>query len=183
MTTHPLATVSVLDQYAKQPFAPGYPADHRTFNSPQDTVAGAIATVLKGAQQSVVVAMYSFTLPHLAVILWGVIEAGLPTILVLDKSQFRDAAEQRVLAPILERRHRPTLRLSVGTAEDGYSVMHRKVCVVDNSVCITGSFNWSEAATKEDNQCTIGLWPSDAALLTASIEATYEYQIAHCPQF
>lgn len=184
MTTspHPLTDLTPLDQYAATPFAPGYPADHRTFNAPTDQVAAAVQAVVDSTQSSLVLAMYSFTLPALIAAVVAKIQTGIPALVVLDSSEFADAHEKEALAPLLALIGTGNLRLSVGTAEDGEDIMHRKIFVADNSVVITGSFNWTDSACKEDNQTTIGIWPSDAALLRASIERTYAYQIANQPQ-
>lgn len=181
MTSHPLATLSVLDRFASAPFPPGQPADHRTFSSPLDDVAGAVELVVRSAQRSLVVAMYAFTHPALVAAVIACVEAGYPVLIVLDRSQFGGPVEQRALSPLVALLGRSNLRLSVGDSQDG-RIMHDKVCVVDGTVCVTGSFNWSESAVEETNQCTVGVWPVDAALLTASIEATYQYQITHDAQ-
>jgi phosphatidylserine/phosphatidylglycerophosphate/cardiolipin synthase-like enzyme len=177
-----MSDLSVLDQYAETAFAPGYPTDHRTFSAPTDNVPGAIQAVVESTTSTLVVAMYSFTHPSLVAAVCQVIAWGCPTLVVLDSSEFSGKSEQAAIAPLLAKIGQPNLRLSVGTAEDGSDIMHRKVAVIDGSVVVTGSFNWTESATREDNQTTIGIWPSDAALLTASIESTYAWQIAHCPQ-
>ena len=179
MTSHPLADLSVLDQFAARPFAPGYPADHLTFNSPTDNVEGAVAFVVGAATTSQTLAMYSLTHPALIAAFVAQVKAGLPSLAVLDSSEFASENEQRQLAPLLACRGMPNFRMSVGTAPDGSDISHWKVYVADASVIITGSFNWTESACRENNQCTVGIWPSDAALMTAQIEAAYAWQMAH----
>lgn len=182
MTSHSLADLSGLDSFAATPFPPGYPATHRTFSAPADDVLNAVGTVVNSTTSTLVIAMYSFTHPALVTDVVDQIKKGLPTLIVLDSSEFGGASEQAAIAPLLACRGMANLRLSVGTAEDGRDIMHRKVAVVDGALIVTGSWNWTESAMREDNQTTIAITPSDAARLTASIEATYAWQMAHCTQ-
>lgn len=177
-----IAFLDALDQYAASPFPVGWPADHLTFNSPTDQVEEAIVATINATRVRQALAMYSFTHPALIAAFVAKIRAGLPTLCVLDSSEWASETEQRALAPLIACIGMPNLRLAVGTAPDGTDISHWKVYVGDDTAVVTGSFNWTESACKENNQCTIGLWPFDASLLTSQIEAAYAWMIAHCPQ-
>lgn len=175
--------LSTLDDFAVTPFPASWPADHLTFSTPADDVVGALLDVVGAVTNEQVLAMYSYTHPQLVAAVVAKIEAGVTSLVVLDSEEYANEEERRILAPLMALRGRPNLRLSVGTSEAGPgNIMHRKVYIADSLYVVTGSFNWTEAATREDNQASIGQWPDDAARLTASIEATYAYQMAHCPQ-
>ena len=182
MTAHPLADLSVLDQYAADPFPPGYPTDHRLFCAPRDNCHDALVYVLGTFQSSFVLAMYGYTDPGLVQATIDVVNSGIPSLVVLDSSELT-ATEARVLVPLLALRSTAkNLRLSVGTSEDD-AIMHDKVVVGDGSIVCTGSTNWSLSGEgKQDNHLVVGIWPSDAAKLTTRLEAVYAYQMSHCTQ-
>ena len=130
----------------------GYPANLRTFFSPVDDVAGALAELIDGATHSVVVAMYGFDDARLADALrHKLIAENVFVQLTLDATQAAGAHEKALLA----REDYPAASIAIGHSERG-SIVHLKICVIDGRYTVSGSTNWSvQAETKQDNILTI----------------------------
>ena len=143
-------TLAFLDKYKRA--INGYPNNLRTFFSPVDDVAGALAALIDSATHSVVVAMYGFTDPRLADALrHKLIAENVFVQLTLDASQAVGAHE----AALLKREDYPATSIAIGHSERG-AIMHLKLCVVDGRYIASGSTNWSVSAqTKQDNVLTI----------------------------
>lgn len=175
MPSHPLSDLTVLDQFAKAPFAPGTPADRRTFYSPVDDVHGALAFVLDAAQRSLIVAMYGFDDDTLA----GIIKTKLQSEdcyvqLTLDSSQASGVHERTLLT----NEAFPISSVAVGRSEKG-AIMHLKEIVIDGVILVTGSTNWSTGGEDlQDNQLTVEINPYAAAAATARIGAIHANMLA-----
>ena len=129
-------------------------ADAWMLYSPIDDVHGALVDVLKGAQHSVVVAMYGFDDDELAEILRGhLANPAMYVQITLDRSQAGGVHEKALLAKF---RHEDMGNsVAIGTSEKS-AIMHRKMAIVDGVWLIAGSTNWSESGeTKQDNELTI----------------------------
>jgi phosphatidylserine/phosphatidylglycerophosphate/cardiolipin synthase-like enzyme len=174
MTVHPLTDLSVLDQFAAVPFAPGTPADRRTFYSPVDNVHGALAFTLRSAQRSLVLAMYGFDDDELAGILTEKLtDENCYVQLTLDSSQAGGVHEKALLAE----QDYPISSVAIGRSERG-AIMHLKEIVIDGVILVTGSTNWSDGGeSKQDNQLTIELNPYAAAAATARIGAIHAHML------
>jgi len=132
--------------------AANYPSNLRTFYSPVDDVAGALAELIDGAAHSVVVAMFGFDDARLADSLrHKLVAENVFVQLTLDKSQAGGAHEKA----LLEREDYPASSIAIGSSEHG-RIMHMKLCIVDGRYTATGSTNWSTAAeTLQDNHLVI----------------------------
>jgi phosphatidylserine/phosphatidylglycerophosphate/cardiolipin synthase-like enzyme len=169
-TIHPLSDLTVLDQFALQPFAPGTPSDRRTFYSPVDDVHGALLYVVKSAQRSIVIAMYGFDDDELAEAIKEKLTAeNIYVQLTLDSSQAGGVHEKTLLA----KSGYPISSVAVGRSEKG-AIMHLKEMVIDGVIMVTGSTNWSDGGErKQDNQLTVELNTYAAAAATARIGAIH----------
>ena len=139
-----------LDKYKRA--VNGYPNNLRTFFSPVDDVAGALAELIDSATHSVVVAMYGFDDARLADALrHKLIAENVFVQLTLDATQAAGAHEKALLA----REDYPAASIAIGHSERG-SIVHLKICVIDGRYTVSGSTNWSvQAETKQDNILTI----------------------------
>lgn len=173
---HPLADLSLLDQFAAVPFAPGYPADRRTFFSPVDRVHACLVYIIGVATTSLDIAMYGWDDQELQkVIIQKMADPAISVRITLDSSQANGVHEKALLAQNGINRN----DVSTGTSEKG-AIMHLKSGVIDGTVCFTGSTNWSGSGeADQDNQLTIAISPAECAQLSARFGAIHAYQLAH----
>lgn len=130
------------------------PADAWMLYSPIDDVHGALVQLLKGAQHSVIVAVYGFDDDELADILRGHLDNPAMYVQVtLDRSQAGGVHERALLAKF---RHEDMGNsIAIGTSEAG-AIMHRKMAIIDGVWLVGGSTNWSDSGeTKQDNELTV----------------------------
>ena len=132
----------------------GYPANMRTFYSPEDYVPQVLQTVVSSASTSIVVAMYGFDDDVLAAMLDTALKN--PAIYVqitLDQSQASVPHEKALLAQYANEMTGNSV--AIGNSEKG-AIMHRKMVIVDGLWRISGSTNWSTSGeTLQDNELTI----------------------------
>jgi phosphatidylserine/phosphatidylglycerophosphate/cardiolipin synthase-like enzyme len=132
----------------------GYPANMRTFYSPEDYVPQVLQTVVSSVSKSIVVAMYGFDDDVLAAMLDTALKS--PSIYVqitLDQSQAAGVHEKALLAKYANEMTGNSV--AIGTSERG-AIMHRKMVIVDGLWRISGSTNWSTSGeTLQDNELTI----------------------------
>jgi len=132
----------------------GYPANMRTFYSPEDHVPQVLQSVVSSVSKSVVVAMYGFDDDVLAAMLDTALQN--PAIYVqitLDQSQAAGVHEKDLLAKYAN--DMTGNSVAIGQSERG-AIMHRKMVIVDGLWRISGSTNWSTSGeTLQDNELTV----------------------------
>lgn len=173
---HPLSDLSVLDRFKAGPFPPGYPADVvRTFYSPVDDLKGALLYLINNARQEIRVAMYGLADADLAAALKAKLSE--PSVLVqltLDSSQAAGAHERKILETVKF----PNSSVAIGTSEHG-RIMHMKLMIIDGTILVTGSTNWSDAAEHlQDNELTVTIHPARAAEARLRIDAIHAHMLA-----
>jgi phosphatidylserine/phosphatidylglycerophosphate/cardiolipin synthase-like enzyme len=176
MTVHPLADLSVLDRFKTGgPFPPGYPSDTRTFYSPVDDVHGCLVYLIKAATKSLIVAMYGFDDDDLADALRSkLVDEQVFVQLTLDKTQAGGVAERKLLA----REHFPISSVATGGSEHG-RIMHMKLLIIDGSVLVTGSTNWSDPGeTLQDNELTVTLSAAKAAEARMRVDQIHQHMLS-----
>jgi phosphatidylserine/phosphatidylglycerophosphate/cardiolipin synthase-like enzyme len=151
-------------------------ADAWMLYSPIDDVHGALVEILKGAQHSVVVAVYGFDDDELAEILRE--HLATPNVYVqitLDKSQAGGVHERELLAKF---RHEDVGNsIAIGTSEKS-AIMHRKMAIVDGVWLIGGSTNWSDSGeTKQDNELTIHHSPELCARARTVLDIEHDHAL------
>ena len=179
MTVHPLSDLSVLDTFAAAPFPPGYPVDRRTFYAPVDDVHGALVQIVESAQRSIVLAMYGFDDEELAKAIGEKLEAeNVYVQLTFDSSQAGGQHERA----LLQAESYPASSVAVGRSEHG-AIMHMKELVVDGTILVTGSTNWSDGGERlQDNQLTVEINAVAAGLATARIGAIHANMLTKMKQ-
>ena len=132
----------------------GYPANMRTFYSPEDYVPQVLQSVISSVSKSIVVAMYAYDDDVLAAMLDAALKN--PAIFVqitLDLSQTIVPHEKAILA-----RYANDMKgnsVAIGQSEKG-GIMHRKMVIVDGLWRVSGSTNWSSTGQSiQDNELTI----------------------------
>ena len=132
----------------------GYPANIRTFYSPEDYVPQVLQTVVSSVSKSIVVAMYGYDDDVLAAMLDTALKN--PAIYVqitLDQSQAAGVHEKALLAKYANEMTGNSV--AIGGSERG-AIMHRKMVIVDGLWRISGSTNWSASGeTLQDNELTV----------------------------
>ena len=150
---HDLA-ITDLDLFKVASPPSGYPANMRTFYSPEDHVPQVLQSVVSSVSKSIVVAMYGFDDDVLAAMLDTALQN--PAIYVqitLDQSQAAGAHEKDLLAKYANDMKGNSV--AIGQSEKG-AIMHRKMVIVDGLWRISGSTNWSTSGeTQQDNELTV----------------------------
>jgi len=172
---HPLADLSVLDQFKTIPFPPGYPADIRTFYSPVDDLHGALAYVIGCAQHEILLAMFGLDDDELAAALkTKMADPHVRVELTLDSSQAGGLHERTLLAAEAF----PNTSVAVGRSERG-AIMHLKMLVIDATILVTGSTNWSASGEHlQDNELTVAIHPARAAEARLRISQIHSHMLA-----
>lgn len=97
--------------------------------------------ILEGAKETILLAMYSFTDDQLGDAVIRAHQRGVSVRVILDGAQntaqggeYQKLREEGI--PII--------------VEDVSGLMHHKFLVVDSQITVTGSYNWTEAANREN---------------------------------
>jgi phosphatidylserine/phosphatidylglycerophosphate/cardiolipin synthase-like enzyme len=120
---------------------PYRPASVEVFFSPRGGGTEAIVAELAKAKQTVFVQAYSFTSAPIVKALVEAHKRGVAVQVVLDKSQrtqkysSADFVAHAGIATFIDTRH---------------AIAHNKIMIIDDSVVITGSFNFTKAAEESN---------------------------------
>lgn len=128
-----------------------------TFFSPEDRTATRIFELIRQAEESVYFLAYSFTSDELASALIERFRAGIHVQGVFDQSQYKSNTGGE-----FDRLRAEGLDVRLDGAQ---RKMHHKVIVIDESIVITGSYNFSKSAeTRNDENIIIFHHPEFAAI-------------------
>ncbi len=117
------------------------------FNSPEDDTLAEFLSLLEGATKSIHLADYSFNLPGVVDILVAKAKAGVDVKLVLDNSQSKGKTEVPEISSLKQ-----VLAVKMVIVESSLNaIMHNKFTVIDGHVLQNGSWNYTSAASKENN--------------------------------
>jgi phosphatidylserine/phosphatidylglycerophosphate/cardiolipin synthase-like enzyme len=116
------------------------------FNSPEDDTLAEFCNLLSTATTSIHLADYSFNIMEVVDILIAKMKAGLEVKLVLDKSQSAGKTEVPEVKA-LQAAGVP----SVIVESSLHQIMHNKFTLVDGHITLDGSWNFTTAASKENN--------------------------------
>ncbi len=115
--------------------------------SPGGKCSSHIVREIGQARREILVAVYAFTSDEIA---WALVKArqrGVKVQVILD--QEFDKGNEASKGSFLERQGLPLHRISglnTGKRERGGGLMHQKFAVIDRSVVLTGSYNWTISA-------------------------------------
>lgn len=126
----------------------------KIYFSPQGGCQEAIIREIDQAKKTIDVAMYYFTSKPLAEALIRAERRGVRVRVYLDESQ-KTAKCSKVK------------ELETGGCEikfeDGPGLMHNKFCIIDKRVVITGSYNWTSAAERKNDETVLIIFEEDVA--------------------
>lgn len=118
------------------------PTTAEVYFSPNGGCQDAVLSQLRSARRSVDVAIYSFTVNRIALVLDSAARRGVKVRVVMDRQQ---AASSYSVAALLAKK----MPVRIGA---GGGLMHDKFAIIDDSVCVTGSYNWSDAAEFKNDE-------------------------------
>jgi phosphatidylserine/phosphatidylglycerophosphate/cardiolipin synthase-like enzyme len=109
--------------------------------SPRDGATGAIVREIGQARSEIRVQAYSFTSAPIAEALLEAHRRGIRVEVILDKSQ---RTQKYSSSTFLTNAHIPTY------IDAEHAIAHNKIIIIDRSVVITGSFNFTKAAEEKN---------------------------------
>lgn len=177
----PKASAFVWDDLAtyksEKRFLDGYPPDQRTFFSPRDEIHPMLASLLTGAQHSLVLNMYGYDDDELdAIIRQKLGEEHVYVQMSLDKSQAAGKHEKEILAEWSNTDFGNSI--AIGTSSVKHAISHLKVLIVDGVYTVTGSTNWSiSGESEQDNQLTLNRNAVVASELRAVLDLNHDWML------
>ncbi len=113
--------------------------------------ANHIVRELNGAQKEILVAVYAFTSSALARALVKANRRGIKVRVILD--QEFDQESQYSKGSFLRQQDLQVRRVSgLAKRNQGSGLMHQKFAVIDHSVVLTGSYNWTASAENYNDE-------------------------------
>lgn len=153
-----------------------YPANVRTFYSPEDNLHGVLRSLLASVRSSLVINMYGYDDQELNDLV--IQAANNPRIYVqmsLDKSQAAGTHEARL---VFKCANTPGTNLAIGQSTK-HAISHLKVAIVDGLYVACGSTNWSLSGEEaQDNQLTLTNDPVLAAEFRAILDRNHTAMLA-----
>lgn len=141
-----------------------------TFFSPDDGVQSQVAAALSGAEESIYFLTFSFTSNDLGDIVREKAEAGLTVKGVMDEEQVKSNQGTE---------YDPFKQAGIDVRIDGIEgQMHHKVFIIDESIVVVGSYNFSQSAeTRNDENLLIIYSPAIAQQFMMEFERVWK--VAH----
>ena len=121
--------------------------------SPVGKCSSLIVREIQQAKKELLVAVYAFTSDELAAALVQAKKRGLSVQVVIDRDF--DAGNNRSVGKFLEAQKVPLRRIAAikSTAADKEAgLMHQKFAVLDRGAILTGSYNWTHAADRLNDE-------------------------------
>jgi phosphatidylserine/phosphatidylglycerophosphate/cardiolipin synthase-like enzyme len=149
----------------------------KTYFSPQDDTLKVFLDFIASAKKKIRIADYSFNLAQVVEILIKKHKAGIDVRLVLDKSQSTGSTEKPQIAKLVAAK----VPFVVGTS-DLHQIMHNKFTIIDDEWVESGSWNYTNAASDENNFFDIEHSIERATIFTADWQQMYDWISANEPQ-
>jgi phosphatidylserine/phosphatidylglycerophosphate/cardiolipin synthase-like enzyme len=123
--------------------------------SPDDGVAARLVTLIQSAQESIYFMAYSFTSNDIGAAMMERAEAGVTVAGVMDAGQVNSGQGSE---------YDPFRQAGLDVRLDGNpGLMHHKVIIIDRSIVITGSYNFSASAEEVNDENLIVIYNPDIA--------------------
>lgn len=111
------------------------------FFSPEGACENEVIKAIEGAKAKIDIAMYSFTNENIARALVEAKKRGVRIRLFLDKEQEKKDIPRHLKESGIETRY-----------DKRYGLMHNKFMIIDRKAVISGSYNWTHQAEKENRE-------------------------------
>ncbi len=128
--------------------------DIAVYFSRADDPQAAIIQSLNRAQHSIHIAMYYFTDPDIANAVVQAYRRGVAVYVYLDRSQVNQKYSQS--------RHLAQQGVPVRISSNRY-IMHNKFAIIDDTVVLSGSYNWTQAAAERNDENLVCIYRPDIA--------------------
>lgn len=138
-----------------------------TYFSPDDSVAARLLELLQGAQESIYFLAFSFTSDDIAQVMRDRADAGVAVSGVMEDAQVK--SNQGTEFDLF-------VQSGLDVRRDGNSgQMHHKVIIIDRSIVITGSYNFTASAEdRNDENLVILFSPEIAELFLAEFARVFD---------
>lgn len=121
--------------------------------SPAGKCSSLIIREIQQAKKELLVAVYAFTSDELAAAVVQAKKRGLAVQVVIDRDF--DAGNERSKGKFLEAQRVPVRRIAAIQSrpiEKEAGLMHQKFAILDRSAVLTGSYNWTHAADRLNDE-------------------------------
>lgn len=145
---------------------PLYALATEVYFSPQGGAQKRIVELISEAKQSIDIAMYGFTSPEIASALVKANKRGVQIRIVLDRTQ---AAGRESQSDYLQE-HGLNVRL-----DHQKGIMHNKVGIIDKTILITGSYNWTRSAEDTNQENCLVITNEDDPNVIQQYRERFEY--------
>jgi len=109
--------------------------------SPGDDCAGKVVELIKNSKNQILIQSYSFTSVPIATALIEACKRNVEIMLIADESRKPEKGSQ------IKKLKESGIAIFMDAPGDN-KIAHNKVMILDNEIVITGSFNWTNAASK-----------------------------------
>ncbi len=143
-----------------------------TYFSPDDGVAAQLMNLLQGAQESILFLAYTFTSDDLAQIIKSKHEAGIRVAGVMDNELItsNEGSDFNLFT-----------KAGLNVRRDGNpGLMHDKIIIIDGSIVVTGSYNFTAAAENRNDENILVIHSKEIAEFYTS-EFTRIFDLAQQP--
>lgn len=120
--------------------------------SPEDDVSAQLVRLIGTAKEQINVAIFGFTDEAIAQALIEAKQRGVAVQVYRDKLQSKEKNQTRINKLLTDN------KIPLKIKQSGL-LMHMKMLLIDGKDVITGSYNWSEGAKKQDNDLIVCLSP------------------------
>jgi phosphatidylserine/phosphatidylglycerophosphate/cardiolipin synthase-like enzyme len=126
-----------------------------TYFSPDDGIASRLVELLQGAQESIYFLAYSFTSDEIAQVIRDRHSAGITVAGVMDDDQV-DSNQGTEFDLFVQS--------GLDVRRDGNpGLMHHKIIIIDHSIVVTGSYNFTGSADERNDENAIIFFSPDIA--------------------
>lgn len=151
-----------------------YTLQWSTYFAPDDDLEATLLATITAAKKSVRIADYSYNLQNLTADLVALHQSGIDVQLVLDKSQAGGSTEKPVIAEL----RTAGIPIVEGTSEK-HKIMHMKYAVIDDTITVSGSYNFTHTAGAESNFMDICNFEDRARSFLANWQEQWDWIAAH----